>query len=128
MTKIEFIGKIGESERHSFQKIVDNILPKRDGDSIIEVEFVSLKKIAELNNQYRRKDAPTDVLSFPQKTIPGSENIIGTIIICPQFARKTEEDTVELFHHGLLHLMSYDHEINEEDWNKIYNKTKSLIR
>lgn len=68
----------------------------------------------ELNRRYRRKDKPTDVLSFPSR-VPG---VAGDIAISLEIA---DANAAEIGHslatevkililHGLLHLAGYDHE------------------
>ena len=71
-------------------------------------------RVRALNRQYRRKDAPTDVLSFPAEE-PGQ---LGDVVIAVGVARgqareaghslQTELRVLAL--HGLLHLLGYDHE------------------
>ncbi len=73
--------------------------------------------IRKLNRQFRHKDKPTDVLSFPAEGI-GAEKIAGDLAISVPTARK---QSVEQGHslsteikililHGLLHLAGHDHE------------------
>jgi len=110
-------------------------------DKYFELIIVDNKTIQKLNKKYRNIDKSTDVLSFPlnvnSKHIP-----IGTIIIS---ADKVLEKSNELGHskedefkllliHGLLHLIGYDHEIDngemrnkEEEIIKHFNLPKSLI-
>lgn len=83
--------------------------------------------IRELNRDYREKDRPTDVLSFPQEEGPAMPlgmaedeipHMLGDIVISVDTARRQAEehgwsvqDEVEaLFAHSLLHLLGYDHE------------------
>ena len=76
-----------------------------------------------LNRDYRGKDKPTDVLSFSQRE-GGFENdpMLGDVIISLETARlqakehqKTLEDELSLLLvHGILHLLGYDHEVEEE--------------
>jgi probable rRNA maturation factor len=74
--------------------------------------------IRKLNKQYRKKDRPTDVLSFPF----GDPDLLGEIYISLQRAKiqarkyglTYEEELKRLLIHGLLHLMGYDHH-NEND-------------
>jgi probable rRNA maturation factor len=79
----------------------------------VSVSFVSEKKMRELNKRYRKKDRPTDVLSFELN----EDNILGDVVICPGIARENAkkykvsymDETSRLFVHGLLHLMGLDH-------------------
>ena len=74
----------------------------------VAVEFVSAERITELNAAHRRKDAPTDVLSFPVDG-PGpatGPRELGDVVVCA--ARS--HDPVEVVVHGVLHLCGMDHE------------------
>jgi rRNA maturation RNase YbeY len=125
MIKIEYIGRVRERDKESFQNIANTTLADRETKPVlIEVMSVSKKKIAELNLKYRSINKVTDVLSFPQAAIPGKESVFGTIVICPEYAKEVGESIVPLFHHGLLHLMGFDHETNELEWSRMYEKTK----
>jgi probable rRNA maturation factor len=80
----------------------------------VTVALVSDARVRALNLQYRRKDRPTDVLSFPAEE-PGQ---LGDVVIALGVARRqaaaaghplgTELRILAL--HGLLHLLGYDHE------------------
>jgi probable rRNA maturation factor len=80
----------------------------------VSVAFVSDARIRALNQRYRRKDAPTDVLSFPSGETP----FLGDIVIATGVARRQAREAghsvgVEariLALHGLLHLLGHDHE------------------
>ena len=65
-------------------------------------------RIRELNRDYRGRDEPTDVLSFPvDEAAPAAgPRELGDVIICPEHA----EDLTEAVVHGVLHLCGYDHE------------------
>ena len=75
--------------------------------------------IQPLNRDWRDKDQPTDVLSFP---VDGPEAAdwpddgpppeLGDILICPEAA---EEPLTTLVVHGVLHLLGYDHEVDDGD-------------
>ena len=95
-----------------------------DGPAEISVTFVDNNRIHELNKQYRDKDAPTDVLSFPM-----AENgeydidedngckILGDIVISMERAMEQAElyghslqrEVAYLTVHSMLHLLGYDH-------------------
>ena len=77
----------------------------------------------QLNFDYREKDKPTNVLSFPFQCPPGIElPLLGDLVICAQVvAREAAEQqktvTAHWAHmvvHGCLHLLGFDH-INDED-------------
>ena len=80
----------------------------------VTVAIVANSRVRDLNRRYRRKDAPTDVLSFPADE-PGE---LGDVVIALGVARRqaaqaghslsTEIRVLAL--HGLLHLLGYDHE------------------
>jgi len=109
--------------------------------SPIELIITDNTTIQKLNAQYRDKDKPTDVLSFPiDQEIPGMP--LGSIIISEAFVHEKADDFGHsyqdefslLFIHGLLHLLGYDHEIDngemrqkEESLIKEFNLPESLI-
>jgi len=84
----------------------------------VSVAFVSDAAIRALNRAHRRKDASTDVLSFPS----GEPRFLGDIVIAEGVARRqalraghgfgVEARVLAL--HGLLHLLGYDHEHNDD--------------
>lgn len=69
------------------------------------------------NRRYRRKDSPTDVLSFPGGVGVPPAHFLGDILISAQTARRqarrlghdVETEIKVLAIHGLLHLLGYDH-------------------
>jgi probable rRNA maturation factor len=69
---------------------------------------VDPERIRELNREYRGRDEPTDVLSFPvDEAAPAvGPRELGDVIICPEHT----EDLTEAVVHGVLHLCGYDHE------------------
>jgi probable rRNA maturation factor len=85
----------------------------------INIILVDNKQIQDLNKQYRDKDFPTDVLTFPD----GNYNNLGDIFVSIQ---KCEEQCIEYEHsfdrelgflvvHGLLHTLGYDHQTKEQE-------------
>lgn len=114
-------------ESQNLEVICEEVLKKlelKKPSATVEVFLVSNDKIQSLNEKYRQKDCPTDVLSFPQESFPGAkEQVLGTIFISPEFA-KTEAISLEnLFRHGFLHLLGYDHETNIKEWEMAEEKT-----
>ena len=106
----------------------------------IELILTTDEEIKELNKTYRNKDKATDVLSFPLEDIPGMP--LGSIVISVDTAKKeakkfghsVEDEIKLLFIHGLLHLLGYDHEVDngemrekEKEIIEKFNLPKSLI-
>jgi probable rRNA maturation factor len=87
----------------------------------VSVLFTNDKTIHQLNLDYRGKDKPTDVLSFPQdETLAKAVHSpsLGDLVISVQTARRQarefgvsyRNEIERLLIHGLLHLAGYDHE------------------
>ena len=95
----------------------------------LEVVFVDSKTMREINRTHRGKDSTTDVLSFPLEcdfdfqslddTAP-FERLLGSIVINTELAKAMSEsynhtliDEISLlFIHGFLHILGYDHEVD----------------
>lgn len=89
--------------------------------------FTKEETIKNINREYRKKDYPTDVLSFSQITGEKADfinsNFLGDIVICLPYAEKQAfekkhsllNETYYLLLHGVLHLLGYDHEKDESD-------------
>jgi len=95
----------------------------------LELLLVDDDAIASLNRDYRGKEGPTDVLSFPVEPFP--EAPLGSIVISVDTAARQadneghdlETELKVLFLHGLLHLLGYDH---ETDGGEMAAKEKKL--
>ncbi len=74
----------------------------------LAVEIVDASRIQELNREFRNRDKPTDVLSFPvdEDGPSAGPRELGDVVACPEFC----EDLTEAVVHGVLHLCGYDHE------------------
>jgi probable rRNA maturation factor len=74
----------------------------------VAIEFVDAQRSRELNSEYRRIDAPTDVLSFgvDEDAPSAGPRELGDIVICPEYTVDLREAVV----HGALHLSGMDHE------------------
>ena len=80
-------------------------------DAELTLRVVNEAECAALNEAYRHKQGPTNVLSFPFVAPPEVESaLLGDIVICPS---RAEEPLETLAIHGLLHLLGYDHETDE---------------
>ena len=87
----------------------------------ISVAFVSPEEIHKLNKKYRKKDKPTDVLSFEK--VSDFRDECAEIIICPAVVRENAKESrlslkkelAKILIHGVLHALGYDHEKSEKD-------------
>ena len=95
-------------------------------------------EMRKLNAKYRRKDYPTDVLSFPVEShLPLETRLLGDVIISVDKAgsqaeerrRTLDQEMATLLVHGIVHLLGYDHERSAKDAramrrleNKIYRR------
>jgi probable rRNA maturation factor len=106
----------------------------------VSVVFADDEYIQELNRQYRGKDTPTDVLSFAldEGEEPGvvggpEETLLGDIVIsletatrqAEDFGHSLERELAYLTVHGMLHLVGYDHE--DEDQKLIMRRQEEDI-
>ncbi len=89
--------------------------------------------IHELNRQYRNKDKPTDVLSFPlaDEVCP---TLLGDVVISIDTARRQARQRKRAFAdelrtlliHGILHLLGYDHEVSDSEAVRMRRKEREL--
>ncbi|QUM79286.1 MULTISPECIES: rRNA maturation RNase YbeY [unclassified Moritella] len=101
-----------------------NAVIKRFQESAeVTIRIVDNEESQQLNNDYRGKDKPTNVLSFPFEVPEGIElDLLGDLIICKQVVEHEAQEqqkplTAHWAHmviHGTLHLLGYDHIIDEE--------------
>ncbi len=106
----------------------------------ISLSFVTPARMQALNKQYRKKDRPTDVLSFSSreaalpKALQAQSSSWGDVVICPAYAKgeakrrslPLREELVRLLIHGVLHLAGYDH-ATEEDELKMFGIQERLV-
>jgi len=105
---------------------------RRLGARDLELILCDDETIRILNRNYRQKDRPTDVLSFPlEGDLPGQP--LGSLVIsvdrvrakAEELGHTEQEELTLLFIHGLLHLLGYDH---ETDRGEMRAKEAELIR
>ncbi len=98
-------------------------LPAVKQDWLISISVVSAQESRTLNHQYRGKDKPTNVLSFPSDLPPDIPvQQLGDLVICaPVVVAEAQEQGkpldahwAHLVVHGTLHLLGYDHEEDAE--------------
>ena len=116
---------------------IANSLSKKD----IELMVVKNDEIQALNKEHRNIDKATDVLSFPMDFemphMPLGSIVISTDFVeekAKEYGHEFNEEFSLLFIHGLLHLLGYDHEVDngehrekEEELIIKFNLPSSLI-
>lgn len=147
-----FIDLIDETERidAEHQRLVERIIQfsaeflQLSEECECAITFVDNKRIQDINRDYRKKDAPTDVISFAlDDEVEGDVQLLGgqglphhlgDIIISTE---KAEEQAKEYGHslerelgflalHGFLHLNGYDH-MNEADEVEMFGLQKEIL-
>ena len=100
--------------------------------------LTSNKKIKELNMKFRKKNKPTNVLSFPMQSTYRDNYLLGDIVLANQtLLQESIELRVKKYDylskmtiHGMLHLLGYDHKTEKQYKqmkkfeNLIYNSVK----
>ncbi|ACO04127.1 MAG TPA: rRNA maturation RNase YbeY [Persephonella sp.] len=108
------------------KEAVEKILEHLNIDNVeISITLTDDSTIKEINRQWRGKDKPTDVLSFPidEKPPKYRYRILGDVVISLPYAKKQaeeiglpyREEIIRLLIHGILHLLGYDHERSEKE-------------
>ena len=104
----------------------------------LSIALVDDATIRDLNRRHRRKDKPTDVLSFHlQEIAPGEtpKGALGDVVISVPTARRQAQkrrrpllaELTMLLAHGLLHLVGFDHRTDAEERDMV-ERTRGLER
>ena len=119
---------LAERAAHAAQQVEAALANPRLSASVL---FTSDTEIHALNREWRQRDQPTNVLSFPMLergelgvlTDDGPPELLGDIALafetCAREAAEkdltVEDHAAHLIVHGLLHLAGHDHEISDAD-------------
>ena len=104
-----------------------------DRDADLGIRVVGSAESRALNERWRGKAGPTNVLSFPAARVPGRSQL-GDIVVCaPVVAREAREQGTPLAAHwahmvvhGVLHLLGYDHE-NDRDAGRMEARETRIL-
>lgn len=125
----------------AIEKYADKILgsTRKYADCELSITFIGDRSMQELNEKYRGKGQPTDVLSFSMMDDDEDgdkleSNLLGDVVIAPRqaMADAIEEKVSfnnklkELVLHGILHLMGHDHE-TPSDARKMDQQRKKIL-
>ena len=100
------------------------------GAGDVELVFVNDDEMRKINREHRGIDKATDVLSFPYEQVSGG--LMGSVLISTDTASRVASElghSIEceialLFLHGVLHILGYDHEIDD---GQMRGKEKEVI-
>jgi pyridoxine 5-phosphate synthase len=108
----------------------------------VSIVLVDDEHIQMMNKQYRHKDAPTNVLSFPFADQTDSSLLaqidvmeLGDIVISLETAAREATQYKQTFHqrltwlltHGMLHLLGYDHECSEAEAQAMFSREQEIL-
>ena len=124
-----------------FFKKVCKAFPKKYKFLKKKVSFTLLlsnnRNIKKLNKVFRKKNKPTDILSFPtdNKIKISKNSYLGDIIISYNYIDKPrsqnlklfKEKVIKIFIHGFLHLLGFDHKKNK-DYYKMLREENLLFK
>ncbi|MCD9500275.1 rRNA maturation RNase YbeY [Photobacterium carnosum] len=106
-----------------FQQWLNAAVTPFQADAEVTIRLVDKQESHALNLEYRSKDRPTNVLSFPFEAPPEIEmNLLGDLIICRQVVetealeqqKPLNAHWAHMVVHGSLHLLGYDHIEDDE--------------
>jgi probable rRNA maturation factor len=137
---VELVNRAGLTlDEGTLQALAEAVLDAEHAMGTAVVVLVDESAMLDLNSRYRGVDEPTDVLSFPERDEgeewPAVEREgaahrarvqLGEVVICPAvLTRYALEDgraaNVQLgwtLVHGVLHLLGYDHEIDQGEMRR----------
>ena len=107
-----------------------------NNEVVASLQIVSSDEMQALNKDYRGKDKPTNVLSFPME-LPEEVgiNILGDLALCDEVIESEAEEQgkqvdahwAHMVVHGMLHLQGYDH-IRDEEANVMETKEIEIMK
>nr|WP_246590030.1 rRNA maturation RNase YbeY [Marinobacterium ramblicola] len=109
--------------KEAFERWVSAALQGRLTRGEVCIRIVSAEESQELNREYRGKDKPTNVLSFPFEAPAGIPiDLLGDLAICADVVRQEAEEQnkpledhwAHMVIHGTLHLLGFDHIKDDE--------------
>lgn len=109
---------------------IRNFSKKKQEFSILLTNNAKMKN---LNNKFRNKNKPTDVLSFPLNNFLKKNIYIGDIAISYEIINQRSKKTNfflefdKIWIHGYLHLIGYDHK-NLKDFEKMLKKENLILK
>lgn len=132
-------------DKNFLKKVTVKVLQKEGKkNSFLSLALAGQEKIKRMNKEYRDKNKPTDVLSFPgsgfvlgESTTDSVKKVedLGEIVICLQEVKKNakrfgfsfKKELARVLIHGILHLLGYDHEKGKKEAEKMRKKEENYL-
>ena len=119
----------------ALRRAAEAALKAEKAKGAVTVVLADDAQVRELNRDYRKKDKATNVLSFPDGATYGDFISLGDIILAYEtIAREADEQGKRFSHHaqhlvvhGVLHLMGYDHE-NDDDAETMERREVRILK
>ncbi len=123
MPDIKYQISVGEARWKKalpeYKKIIDKSIAEIPGEGEVSILLTNDFEIQNLNRNFRQKDKPTNVLSFPQDEVGMLGDVALSLETLEREAAEQDktlhEHFTHLFVHGVLHLMGHDHEIGDKE-------------
>lgn len=131
------VSNISIPSTAQFKRWAKAVLQEKMANAEVTIRVVDKDEITTLNSTYRHKNKPTNVLSFPFEMPEGVEletPILGDIVICAEVIEAEARDQhkpveahwAHMVVHGLLHLLGYDHE-KDDDAEKMETEEIAIL-
>lgn len=103
------------------------------------ISFISKTEMRKINKKYRKKNKPTDVLSFSRlegEKHPTPFPEVGDVLISLEVAKAQakeyqttlKEEVERLTVHGVLHLFGYDHELSPKEEKRMFSLQEKILK
>jgi len=118
--------------KHHITRVLQGAAAALEVEGELAIVFAGDALLRKLNRDYRFKDKPTDVLSFPG---PDKDMGLGDVIIsvetardnAARFARPLDRELEILALHGFLHVLGYDHETDQGQMDALEKQLRARL-
>lgn len=120
----------------AFVTWAEAVVTKFQPTAELTIRIVDSEESQHLNSEYRGKDKPTNVLSFPFEVPEGVElDLLGDLVICKSVVEQEAKEQnkplqahwAHMVIHGSLHLLGYDH-INDDEADEMENLETEIMQ
>ncbi len=134
MNEINLFGEV--AYHNELLILVNQMLNLLELDhQVMSISLLSKEEMHKFNKQYRQKDYPTDVISFPFLREFEEEEELGDLFICEEVVRENARKYGHSFNreycfvivHGILHLLGYNHQTEEEEAEMFCLQEKIIV-